>query len=123
MCGEGNERSHFDFACKFLDMAHLVACSSRYSYCHRERTYWATWPLQHAPRARAEADGILDASRTSVDKDGQRTNKLATLMVHSSSWNTWNSVWDEAQQGYDDLRAHEVERAMEMPEGHTSGHG
>ena len=32
-------------------------------------------------------------------------------------------MWDEAQQGYDNLRTHEAERAMEMPEGHTAGHG
>ena len=85
-----NKRAHFDFAYAFLAMAHIVTCSSRHSYCRRERTYWATWQLLQPPRARAEADDILDEGRVAVDSDGQRTSKLATLMVHSTSWNTGN---------------------------------
>ena len=46
--------------------------------------------------------------------------KLATLMVHRSSWNTKNPVWDEGKQTFDDLRIHEAEKAMEMPVGHTA---
>ena len=44
-------------------------------------------------------------------------------MVHASSWNTGDPVWDETTQTFDSLRVHEAERAMEMPEGHTAGHG
>jgi hypothetical protein len=73
--------------------------------------------------ARAVADDVLDAGRVAVDGEGQRTGKLATLMVHSTSWNTVNPVWDEGTQWFDDLRVHEAERAMEMPEGHTAGRG
>ena len=118
-----NKRAHFEFACTFLAMEHIVTCSSRHSYCRRERTYWATWQLLQPPRTRAEADDILDEGRVAVDGDGQRTGKLATLMVHSTSWNTGNPVWDETTQWFDDLRVHEAERSMEMPEGHTAGHG
>ena len=118
-----NKRQHFTFACDFLAMEHLVTCSSRHSYCRRERTYWATWALQHPPMARAQADDILDAGRVAVDGEGRRSSKLATLMVHASSWNTGDPVWDETTQTFDSLRVHEAERAMEMPEGHTAGHG
>jgi len=46
--------------------------------------------------------------------------KLATLMVHRSSWNTKDPVWDEKGKTFDDLRIHEAERAMEVPVGHTA---
>ena len=48
--------------------------------------------MQGVLKCRADASDILDVGRSTVDKHGKATNKLATLMVHRSSWNTKNPV-------------------------------
>ena len=98
----------------------MVVCSGGHSYCRRERSFWLSYAVGDIPRCSADANDILDEGRRAVDKHGKHVKKLATLMVHRSSWNTKNPVWDEGKQTFDDLRIHEAEKAMEMPVGHTA---
>ena len=116
-----NRRGHYKFASDtVLKVQPVVVCSGGHSYCRRERAYWLSWKVGRLTKCRADAADILDEGRHPVDKHGHRVTKLATLMVHRSSWNTKNPVWDATLGEYDDLRIHEAERAMEMPEGHTA---
>ena len=116
-----NKRGHYRFASDtVLKVQPVVVCSGGHSYCRRERAYWLSWRVGTLTKCRADAADILDEGRHPVDKHGSRVTKLATLMVHRSSWSTKNPVWDATLGKYDDLRIHEAERAMEMPEGHTA---
>ena len=117
-----NNPKHLEFATHTLQMQPKVVCSSRHSFCKRERNFWTSWwrRVQQIPAVAADANDILDAGRMAVDKDGRRVAKLATIVASGRSWNTVNPVWDEALQRYDDLRPHEMERAMEMPAGYTA---
>jgi len=117
-----NKPKHFDFATRLLQMQPRELCSSRHSFCKRERTFWVSWwrRVVPIPAVAADAAHVLDAGRVAVDKDGRRVAKLATIVASGRSWNTVNPVWDEGLQQFDDLRPHEMERAMEMHAGYTA---